>query len=115
MCGSYIFSEKIITLWISCFKLNFKFLNLYLAERRFCTKINHKASSPRLVDHGAPQGSSLGPLLLLLYANDYASQFETTLFADDTNSHLRLNNIDILHSLIKCEIDTINNWCYSIN
>ena len=37
------------------------------------------------ITHEIPQGLSLGPLLFLLYVNDLplASEFETTLFADD--------------------------------
>jgi len=46
------------------------------------------------VDHGLPQGSVLGPLLLfIIYINDLPnlSKFEATLFTDDTNVHLSHN------------------------
>ena len=58
----------------------------YLLKRYQCTKINNYKSSLLKVSCGVPQGSSLDPLLFLLYINDLpqVSRFDTTLFADDT-------------------------------
>ena len=80
----------------------FRFLNSYLVVHRICAKIDGKISSPRIVECGAPQGSILGPLFFLLYVNDLpqATNFETTLFADDTNLHLCLSNLNTLRSRI---------------
>ena len=44
----------------------FKLLTSYLSERYICVKIDGKVSSPRILDHGVPQDSILGPLLFLL-------------------------------------------------
>ena len=64
------------------------------------------------IEYGVPQGSVLGPLLFSLYVNDLpnVSNFETTLFADDTNLHIFHNNINILQSVVKNEIKKIDTW-----
>ena len=84
----------------------FKLLISYLSERYICVKIDGKVFSSRLLYHGVPQGSILRPLLLLLYINDLlnAYNFETTLFADDTNLHLSHININSLQSRIQQEM-----------
>ena len=93
----------------------FKLLTSYLSERYICVKIDGKVSSSRLLDHGVPQGSILGPLLFLLYINDLpnASNFETIRFVDDINLHLSHNNINSLQSLVQQEIVKVSKWMIS--
>ena len=93
----------------------FSFLTSYLTNRQICPKIDGVVSSPQIVDDGIPQGSVLGPLLFLLYVNDlpHASNFDTTLFADDTNLYLSHHNINILQSQVNQEINKINQWIIS--
>ena len=57
-----------------------------LTNRYQYTKILNTMSSYKSIGCDIPQGSSLGPLLFLMYVNDLpkASKFQTTLFADDT-------------------------------
>jgi len=71
----------------------------YLSNRKQYTKILNYKSQLAEISHGVPQGSSLGPLLFLLYINDlpHASQLDTTLFADDTYltlSDKRITNLE---------------------
>ena len=93
----------------------FKLLTSYLSERHICVKMDGKVSSLHLLDHGVSQGSILEPLLFLLYISDLpkASNFETTLFADDTNLHLSHINIDSLQSRVQQEMMKASNWMIS--
>ena len=77
----------------------------FLSNRRQCVQFSDNSSNMRDITHGIPQGSVLGPLLVLLYINDLPTivkNCENTFFADDTkifgdyneNSHLvELNKI----------------------
>ena len=60
----------------------------YLHDRKQFCKVNHVVSGVQEVRCGVPQGSTLEPLLFLLYINDLPKclhQTKPALFADDTN------------------------------
>ena len=58
----------------------------YLSHRKFKVNLNKSFSEPGQLLCGVPQGSTLGPLLFLLYINDMpqAVKCELLLYADDT-------------------------------
>ena len=60
----------------------------YLSDRKQYSKVLNYKSKMAETAHEISQGSSLGPLLFLLYINglQLANKFETTLFADDAYS-----------------------------
>ena len=73
----------------------FELMKSYFNNRYQYTKISKSKSTLRKIKCGVPQGSSLGPLLFISYVNDLplASEFSTTLFADDTYLTLSHNNL----------------------
>ena len=61
----------------------------FLSNHRQKVKLNDMFSDCLIVNHGVPQGTVLGPLVFLLYVNDFSSIINTTekiiQFADDTS------------------------------
>ena len=63
-------------------------LDRHLEDRKQVCYVNGVTSSMARITCGVPQGSILGPLLFLLYVNDFPKSLDygmARLFADDTN------------------------------
>ena len=88
----------------------FNLLKSNVTDRKICTKVGCNISKLYKIEHGVPQGLVLGPLLFSLYVNNLpnVSNFEITLFTDDTNLHISHNNIKILQSVVTNEIKKID-------
>ena len=86
----------------------------YLQNRHQKVKFkNNVFSDYGIMKCGVPQGSTLGPLLFLLYLNDlpFVSKVLTfVLFADDTNIFLKGNNISELMKTFNIELINISDW-----
>ena len=89
----------------------------YLRNRKQYVSIYHKTSSEKLVEHGIPQGSILGPLLFLIYVNDLPSAMQTVprFFADDTALLTTENSVDNLQHLTNSELSRVSNWMLANN
>ena len=87
-------------------------LEAYLSNRQEYTECNGAQSEKNVIKCGVPQGSTLGPLLFLLYVNDLPlhTKFYVNLFADDTVLMLKNRNIDHLQQQVNEQLNGVNDW-----
>ena len=90
----------------------------YLSGRYQLVSINNINSDLKLVTHGVPQGSILGPLLFLLFINDFPDSntfFKFTLFADDSSLLCKFSHNDSfsIHQIITNQLEPVSNWLIS--
>ena len=65
------------------------------------------------MSYGVPQGSVLGPLLFLIYINDFhnsSAKFSFYLFADDSNLLYADKNLKSLEKTVNNELVRVSDW-----
>ena len=85
----------------------------YLSNRKQVVELNRIRSNTRLVEYGVAQGSIIGPLLFLIYVNDFSNCItsgNTIMYADDTNVFLRNSCFDVLYKEGNKQLSNIENW-----
>ena len=92
--------------------LPLQLIQSYLTNRNQYAFVNGTKSNLRRVKCGVPQGSTLGPLLFLIYVNDlpYVSDFTTKLFADDTVLTMANSCMRTLQHDVNKELTKIDEW-----
>ena len=79
---------------------------------QYCTLNGHQSSSQQ-VACGIPQGSCLGPLLFILYLNDFESCLKfskANLYADDTEVSFPSNELSDVMRNFQAELKSISKW-----
>ena len=124
VCGVFVDLEKAfdtVNHNILCNKLNYyeirgntnKLIQSYLTNRKQYVSINGFKSDIRDLTCGVPQGSSLGPLLFLIYINDFRlclKKCETGHFADDTFVMYGSKSLGSIESIVNCELKYVSKW-----
>ncbi len=85
----------------------------YLDNRQQYCSLNGKKSKAREVQCGIPQGSCLGPLLFIIYLNDFERSLKfskANIYADDTNVTIASNDIEKLVADAQEELLNISEW-----
>ena len=85
----------------------------YLLNRKQYVSLNENNSFTEEIKCGVPQGSLLGPLLFILYINDFSNSSDVLsfiLFADDSNLFLSHKNPLTLANKINSELENVTQW-----
>ena len=88
-------------------------LGSYLKDRKQSVRIGSCLSDKSVVNIGVPQGSSLSPVLFLMYINDMvnlSNNFNVLLFADDTTLSTSGSNFSQLVDTLNLELGDIADW-----
>ena len=86
----------------------------YLTDRKQHVRINNITSDLREIKYGVPQGSTLGPLLFLLYINDLpnsSGKLNFRMFADDSNIFYSHKDPMVMEDIVNTELDLVFNYC----
>ena len=90
-----------------------KLIKNYLSNRKQFISYNCKTTALKDISCGVPQGSILGPLLFLLYANDLknaSASLNAIMFADDTNLFVSHKDINTLFQIVNAELKNLETW-----
>ena len=86
----------------------------YLENRSQYVEVENVKSNPLTIQCGVPQGSTLGPLLFLIYVNDIPNCLEKPnirTFADDITLFYSSNSLQDLEKTINEEFKHLLNYC----
>lgn len=87
----------------------------YLKGRRRSAVIDGVESEYRLITHGVPQGSVLGPLLFIIFVNNLpnsVSQSTVDIYADDTtlSTSAVVSDLPAIQQRLQDDINKIADW-----
>ena len=91
-----------------------KWFSSYLTGRTQTVQVETKFSNPEpLGPHGVPQGSILGPLIFIIFCNDFPAssvEGEAVLYADDDTENVRDKDPEELERKIQREANRATDW-----
>ena len=93
-----------------------KLITDFIKDRKYFVCVNGLKSDISTLNIGVPQGSTLGPLLFLIYVNDMkncSNILKFIQFADDTTLMYRHKNIEQLNSTLEIEGNKVAKWLYA--
>ena len=79
----------------------------YLSSRTQNVEYNNSKSDTKIITYGVPQGSILGPLLFIIYMNDFSRSSDllfSILFADDTSVFIEGTNFTNISQILNTEL-----------
>ena len=96
------------------FRNNFlKFIMSFVENRNYFVSANGNISHTKTVNIGVPQGSTLGPLLFLIYINDMincSEDLKFSLFADDSTTTYSDTTLELTLNTLQTEFSKVLGW-----
>ena len=96
--------------------ISIKWFESYLTNRSQVVKYNGIVSSESPVSIGVKQGSVLGPILFLIYVNDFPSIFDDChceMFADDTTLVCRAKSLERAKYILQNNLSLAEEWLFN--
>ena len=90
-----------------------KWVTNYLSERQQMVSCDGKQSSRSYVRTGVPQGSALGPLLFIIFINDFPQNISNSLsnmFADDCCIYTFGKDLELIKNKFQKSVTEANKW-----
>lgn len=87
----------------------------YLTCRSFCVNIGDTKSSIMPSEFGVPQGSKLGPILYIIYANEMILQLKYSTaytYADDTAIIVSNKSLNDAVCSLQYDLNKVTRWCH---
>ena len=91
----------------------YEWFNSYLRNRTQFVSYNTINSETMSITHGVPQGSIMGPLLFILYINDFSRASDilfSIMYADDTNVFIEGSTYDGIIDVLNVELTKLDTW-----
>ena len=91
----------------------FNWFKSYLTNRTQYVQYGNSKSKTKTITHGVPHGSILGPLLFILYVNDFSRASDllfSVLFADDTTVLIEGHEYQKLIETLNEDLCKVGKW-----